>query len=351
MKKSGSTNIRTINCAIISIVLLVSCSKNSTDKPEDTPLPYSEATVKIAKWKDNKAAVVSLLFDDSTPGQALLGIPALINRNITGTWYVNPGRDSFIKYIDTWKNAAGNGQEIANHTMTHTGASTYEETVYEIGEASKIIWEIRNEEEYGSLISFNRGGGTTWNEDDLANILNDFKNVDRLAYTGVRILANPITPGSDAEQMFSLIPEAIKDSIIGRVHFHGIAAENGTPPMDYGNGAVWIKEFETFVDKLITIKDDVWFGGCIAVYKYILERETATVNIVQFNDGHFSVNLTSDMDEKYYDEQLTILVYLPDDWYSCMIKYKDFEKSYAVENGLLMFDVVPNQGEISLTKD
>lgn len=345
--KNLNTIIQTNMYLLIAFIILVSCDK----KEVEVPLPYSEGTVRLAKWKDDKKSVVTLQFDDSTPGQATLGVPALNKRGIVGTWYVNPGGTSFNKYIDYWRNVApSGGQELANHTMTHTGASTYDEVVYEVGEASKVIWGIRKQENFASLIAFNRGGGTSWNEDDLAKVLKEYKNIDRQSYVGIPVKALSVPKGSDANKMFELIPKYVNDSNIIRIHFHGIAAENGNPPMDWGNGAVWINEFETFLDKLVAVKDDIWIGGYIAVYKYIKELQTATVSIAQYSDDRYSIDLTSEMDAKYYDEPLTVLVYLPNEWKNCIIAHNGNEKEYAVKNGVLMFDAPPNNGSISLTR-
>ncbi|RLD79731.1 MAG: hypothetical protein DRJ10_08405 [Bacteroidetes bacterium] len=234
--------------------------------------------------------------------------------------------------------------------MTHTGAETYDEVVYEVGDASKVIWNIRGEENFASLIAFNRGGGTSWNEDDLANVLEDYKNIDRQSYLGIKVTALSVPKGSNAAKMFEIIPGVINDSIIGRVHFHGIAAENGNPPMDWGNGAVWINEFEAFLDKLVAIENDIWVGGYIAVYKYIKELQTSTILLSQYSDERYSVTLTSEMDSKYYNEPLTILVNLPQSWTNCLVNYNSSEKTYTLQNGILMFDVIPNTGEIFITK-
>ena len=79
--------------------------------------------------------------------------------------------------------------------------------------------------------------------------------------------------------MFEIIPKVLADSTLGGIYFHGIAAENGNPPMDGGNAAVWINEFETFLDRLVEIKDDIWYAGYISVYKYIKELQTASISI------------------------------------------------------------------------
>ena len=120
--------------------------------------------------------------------------------------------------------------------------------------------------------------------------------------------------------------------------------------MDWGNGAVWINEFEAFLDRLVAIEDDIWVGGYIAVYKYIKELQRSTISLSQYSDEQYSVTLTSEMDSKYYNEPLTIIVNLPQSWVSCNVNYNNSEKEYILQNGVLMFDAKPNTGEIFLTK-
>ncbi|MBN1250612.1 MAG: polysaccharide deacetylase family protein [Bacteroidales bacterium] len=307
--------------------------------------------MKIAKWQGNKKAAILLQFDDSTPGQAQLGVPALNSRNFVGTWYVNPGRDAFISNINTWENIAPEGgQELANHTMTHTGANTYEEVVYEVGEASKIIWKIRGDENFGSLIAFNRGGGTTWDEEDLANVLDEYYNIDRLSYIGIRLIALSVPAGSNANEMYEIIPLAIQDSIIGSLHFHGISAEDGDPPMDWGNAGVWIYEFEKLLDKLEDIKNDIWICGYIQVYKYIKEKDSATIAIEQNSENKYTVALTSETDPKYFNEELTIVASIPGIWKSCTVTQNNKTENYSLSNGILIFNALPNKGDIVIEK-
>ena len=332
------------------IFLSISLSSCKKDKNEnDNFNPNTDIAIKIAKWQGDKKAAISLQFDDSTPGQAQLGVPALISRNITGTWYVNPGRDGFTSNLNTWENIApAGGQELANHTMNHTGANSYSEVVTEVGDASKIIWQIRGDADFGSLIAFNRGGGTSWNESDLETVLEEYKNIDRQTNLGIRRLVHSIPSGSNANEMFTIIPEVIEDSINGRLNFHGIAANNGNPPMDYGNAAVWIVEFEALLDKLLAVEDEIWIGGYIEVYKYIKEKETAIVLIQQDSDSEYTVRLTSDTDVKYFDEELTVVASILGNWQTCEVSYNGKTKTYPVSKGNVTFDAIPNKGDIKL---
>ncbi|MFN8258830.1 MAG: polysaccharide deacetylase family protein [Bacteroidales bacterium] len=350
MKNTGL--LRLLNGSLFLGVLMISaCEKEEIKIPENKN-EYIEGAVWIAKWKNDKKAVVMLEFDDSTPGQATLGVPALNSRNMKGTWYVNPGREEFQSNINTWENIApAGGQELANHTMTHTGASTYEEVVYEVGDAAKKIWEIRGEEMYGSLMAFNRGGGTSWNEEDLAKVLVDFYNIDRESKIGVPVTALTVLPGSNAETMYSIVPQAVADGNIARLHFHGITATNGNPPKDYGNGAVLINELESFLDNLNSKKDEIWIGGFIQVYKYIMEKKASTISLFKGSETQYTIELQTELDVKYYNEPLTVIACLPLDWTSCKISYNGNQKNCEIKDGFLIFEVEPDAGSISVVKN
>ncbi len=334
------------NLAIWFLILFSFSLKGKTIQNADY-----EPNVIIAKWKGNKKAALNLQFDDSTPGQATLGIHALNKRNIIGTWYVNPGREEFNKYLHFWEDTAtAGGQELANHTMTHSGASNHKQIEYEVGEASRIIWHIRKQKEFESLIAFCTGGGTSWDQEDLKQVLTQFHNIDRISNAGVKVDAKTILPGSSSDDMYETIPKIIQDGIWGRLHFHGITNIKGNPPKDFGNGAVMIDEFEKFLDKLLQDTDKLWIAGYIQVYKYIKERETAEISMIQIDDRIFQINLKSNMDGKYYDEPLTVLANVPISWNNCIISINDKKKSIKIVNGIAMFDLLPNPGDVLLIK-
>jgi hypothetical protein len=332
----------------IALLVTVACK----EKNDIGPIPYTEGTAFIAKWKDNKKAALTINFDDSSPGQATLAIPAMNEKGIKGTFYINPGTTTYASYKDYWEVLApANGHELANHTMTHTGASTYEETMYEVGEASRIIWGIRGHEECGSLIAFNRGGGTTWNEGYLAQALTEFCNFDRQETIGESYKALSVVAGSSASEMYRIVPDILADSLLGRCHFHGIAANDGDPPMDAGYAGVWIEEFKSFLNLLTNIEDQLWIPTFGDAFKYVKERHNSTLTVNKPDDNTLTLTLDCSLDKKYFDMPLTIILYVPESWTSCTVDYNGSRKSYPVTNGYVMFDAKPNYGQITLSKN
>jgi hypothetical protein len=337
----------------ISVVILIITMLSCTKKIEDfNPIPYSEGTAILCKWKDNKKAALTFNFDDSSNGQATLAVPALNEREMKGTFYVNPGNYDYGRNKSIWEvTVPASGHELANHTMHHAGASTYDETLYEVGEVSRIIWAIRGDAECGSLIAFNRGGGTNWNEEWLAAALTQFCNYDRMEPMGESFDSQSVEAGSTADQMYVLVDQIIQDGRLGRFHFHGIAAENGNPPNDGGLSGVWINEFKALLDKVKNVSDQIWQPTFSEAYKYAKERNNTTFLFNKKDENSYTMSLDCTLDKKYYNQELSIIVCVPKSWSNCNLTYNGSTKNYEVKNGFVVLEIKPGYGPILLEKN
>jgi len=68
---------------------------------------------------DGRRGAVSLTYDDGTANQLEKAIPALDERDLRGTFYLNP-RDRIMKQaLSHWQAVAACGHEIGNHTLSH----------------------------------------------------------------------------------------------------------------------------------------------------------------------------------------------------------------------------------------
>lgn len=322
----------------------------------DTYTPAPEEHVAVADWQGNTKAALLMYFDDSTPGQAELAIPLLNSLHLVGTFFVNPGGGGYAKHPEVWEHysqtAGGGCQELANHTMNHSGAADYEEADYEIGEPSRIIWQARGEPEYGSLIAYNRGGGTAWNitDEQHAEILARYKNIDRLkpGVLGEGMAGTQILPGSDAQTILRNRAAVLNDEDAYKIlmlSFHGIAAENGSPPLDWGNGAVFIDEFSSAMD---TLKNDVdngdfWSAGYIQLYRYIQERKNVQMKLFRKNQRQYKLEMRCpDLDGKFFNESLTVLVDFTEPWNNCTVFQNNQILEHRITDGKLQFDAVPS---------
>ncbi len=318
--------------------------------------PATIGEVKIAKWKYNKKAALLMYFDDSTYGQAQLGIPLLNKLKLVGTFFVNPGSQPYKDNKETWEffsqKRGGGCQELANHSMNHHGAADYDEADSEIGDPSKIIWTARGQEENASFIAFNRGGGTGWNitDDELLELLNKYRNINRLKnYIGEPMVGTQILPGSNSDTILRNKQEALDETKILMLSFHGIAKENGNPPKDWGNGAVYIEEFKKAMNNLKNQESHFWSAGYIQMHKYIWERKMTTPSLVKNNEKKYTINFTRDTSilkteiksQAFYNEPVTLLVKLPHWVNNCKVFQNDKVIPFAVTDGKLKINALP----------
>jgi hypothetical protein len=371
--------------------------------PTSCVVPASSVNVQIARWSGNKQGAMIIRFDDSTLGHSLCGLKAFGDRGLTGTWYINPGREGFTSSVthpvtgetivlsERWSEAPGLGQELANHTMNHSYETSPAVWRSEVEEASDVIWGIRHGlplKKNASLIAFNNSSSVAWPwlpSEEVA-ILSDLSNIERQTYMGpvYHTQANPtlsVPAGSTSDVMYcghpslslnsndqcitsdgdivtSGVNSAIENGIVYQAAFHGIlstASDNCTDytnsgTTDGGNAGVQFSELETFLDKVVGVTDEVWVAGAIELYKYTQEAQRSNIRMHQACSDRIYFDLTTDLDP-LYDEPLTLIVTAPSDWTACTAMQGQRQLGCAIEaDGGILIDVVPNNGRVALLK-
>jgi hypothetical protein len=127
-----------------------------------------------------------------------------------------------------------------------------------------------------------------------------------------------------------------------RVHFHGIDGE-------------WLpvksQDFLQLLDYLVSMKEDLWIGTYGSVYKYIQERDTAQISMLEASDQLIRLNLNTDVASELFDESLTLVTQVPPQWTSCKVNQAGQTNVYEVKDGFVQYEAVPGMGEIILSQD
>jgi beta-glucosidase len=107
------------------------------------------------RWPDGYKAAVSLTFDDARASQVDTGIPLFNKYGVKATFYLNP--PNMEKRLDAWKQAAKDGHEMGNHTMTHpcTGNFTWSQ---DNALEDKTLRDMAHEMESTNQAIFNKLG-------------------------------------------------------------------------------------------------------------------------------------------------------------------------------------------------
>ncbi len=295
---------------------------------------------RIARWKHDAKGAITLRFDDSMIAQAEIAVPAMIERRLTGTWFINPATEKHKANMKLWEEICpAGGQELANHTMHHSGARDRADAEYEIGACATIINAIKPAGA-SPLMAFSYGGGTTWliDAEDKQRILAKYHCI----FHGGKLEQFSDDCGADFAVMKRVVDAAIDEGGWRRCLIHGIGAQgpHNWIALDAG-------EFLKLVDYVAARRDDVWVGGMIAVYKYEKERESARVSWeVEEGETAIRVKLTGETDPALYDEPLTLTTTIPHWWTDCVVTQNGVEIRSAVDGNALRYDAIPGRGDI-----
>jgi hypothetical protein len=307
-----------------------------TDSAEVHNIASINVVTRIAEWKGNKKGAFTLSFDDSMVSQADVAVPAMLERGLVGTWFINPGKEHYQQRQQVWEQILPSaGHELANHTMHHEGAKDLDEAEFEIGETARIIWSLRPAGA-NKLLSFQRGGATDWDltEEEWNFLDQKYHLVHR---TDSRSMAD-----ANASEMISHAQEALEQGTWVRIHFHGIGGE-------------WLpvepQDFLQLLDYMVSMKEDLWIDSYGSVYKYIQERDTTQVSVLEASNQRIRLNLNTDVPLELFDEPLTLITEVPPHWTSCKVNQAGQTNVYEVKDGFVQYEAVPGLGEITLTQD
>jgi peptidoglycan-N-acetylglucosamine deacetylase len=123
MRRNNLTFVVMIFCFITLVVLgtfLLNAHNKEKHKNIDKQLLNYHGDF---HWPTGKKGAISLSFDDARPSQIDKGIAILDRYGVKATFYVSiPNvRDR----LAAWKQAAANGHEIGNHSLTHPCTTNY----------------------------------------------------------------------------------------------------------------------------------------------------------------------------------------------------------------------------------
>lgn len=290
----------------------------------------------VSKWKDNKRGAYTLRFDDSMMSHIDHTIPNLVERGLVGSFFINPASNRYGYGIDTWESLASRtGIELCPHTMNHIGAGDYEEADYEIGEAFRKVWGL-NPPDKSKLYPFNRGGGTEWPTGYRETIQSKYPVAD---YSGESVRYG----GEDnKEELIAFAKKAMDDDAWHTVLTHGTG-----PNLEWLGFEV--SNFEALLDYLASVKDRMWVGNAGDIYKYVMERKSAQVVQLNADEERIRLELTSEVDEVLFDYPLTLVTEVPDNWQFCHVQQGPHQGIYPVSSGKVMYEALPNRGEITLS--
>ncbi|WP_028978677.1 polysaccharide deacetylase family protein [Sporocytophaga myxococcoides] len=314
----------------------------------------------ISNWFDDKRAAVVLTFDDWSPGHPAIVIPELKKRKINGTFFITN-----VLGTPDWnivRNAYEDGNEIANHTKSHPDLT-------KLSEDQKKD-EIRDSKNYfgeklkgGKVLTFAYPFGRYDQE-----VLDSVRNSGHIASRGVQLSSGNytynfalveddyykiLTYGMDntisIAQFNSQLENIIKGGGLLTYLYHSIYSNTIT---DNSYAKIHQNDLGKQLDTLLSRKNDVWICTFAQAIQYHREKKTAKLieTSAPFTKGNtWKLNLSDQLPDRLYFQPLTTKVKMPANITNVLCIYQNGKRlNFKITSGELMFNAVPDGGEITI---
>lgn len=321
-----------------SLILILAAAVLCAAEPADD--------TRIATWQDDRTAAFLLMFDDGWPSHWQVAAPELHKRGLTATFYINPAKGEYAKFPKEWEKVRAMGFAMANHTMTHQGASTPEAAVREIEDCQRALYALQPDPS-PRLISFGMPGVKEWKlpPDRHQATLAANHLVDRPPFTDHGAVYHLKTTA----QMLALADRAISAKGMEYLVIHGV--ERIVPDWKYQD--FWALKQDVFLPLLDELKlraerGDLWITDHVSWHKYQAERTAASVRTSTAGAG-LRVELTATTDPSLYDLPLTLITRVPAAWTQAVVSQAGASSTVAVADGAVRYRALPGGGPIDIT--
>jgi peptidoglycan/xylan/chitin deacetylase (PgdA/CDA1 family) len=308
----------------------------------------------VATWLGFRKAAISYTFDDNCSNQFTKAIPIFDEFSYKLTLF------TVTDSINDWeklKSAADSGHEIANHTVSHPHISnptlTVEQQKIELDSSTALIndkigskqiytlaypyCELWNAALCKSLFIAARGCSGSIEPKTPANMMN-VSSIICGAAGNIKTEANFQTYATNAAKKSGWLVYLI----------HGI--DN-----DFGYSSLSSEVLRASLQYLSTNDDKYWVSSFGNVARYIRERNSLSVEETSNQDNLITLIVSDTMDNEIFNTPVSLRRVLPGPWLSADAYQNDnlIKSDTMEENNIryIMFDVVPDAGEIKLIQN
>jgi len=315
----------------------------------------------IAPWRDNKKAAASITLDDAILGQFTIAVPLLNKYNIPATFFITA---SIMQQQNiTWqmvKNAAAQGHEIANHTLTHPHmhAIPVANMIYEVDSCNKLIDKnVPSQKCLTLAYPFGDGGNATDSEKIVLKVIEPYC-IGARATRNNKLAYNAYSFATTNDEYYRVNCDVIADSaamVDLPAHIDETIAGGGWyVPLYHGIETGWLitkkDVFEKHLQAFDKRKSEIWMTPFANALKYHKERNCATLKTVSEDNHTLVLSLTDTLSNaSVWDEPLTINLNKPHLDVKSIVQGGHSVPSTKKE-GTITFNATPGSEKIIITK-
>jgi oligosaccharide reducing-end xylanase len=298
------------------------------------PSPYE-----IGTWRGFRSAAVSYTFDDNSPNQFSIAQPMLDARGFKATFFCIVGNLTSAQW-STIQNCAAHGHEIGSHTLTHPDLTKLSE--------SQVINE---ESDSKNLIQAHTGQNCVSLAYPYCTVPNE--SVTSQYYSFARSCNGSLVPSSPSDMLRigAIGPDQNNMNTVSD------NAANG------GNWLVWLihgldndaaccpissSVLQSNINYVAGNPGKWWVDTFGNVSRYIEERNAAVLTVVSNGSSRKTLQLSDNLNNAVFNYPVTLRCPLPAGWQSATVTQNGASVPTRIVNGKVMFDVVPNGGNIVL---
>ncbi len=250
--------------------------------------------ISIAKYKGDKACAISYTFDDGMKEHYTLVAPMLDMHGFKGTFWLIPGfierNDGWTATWDEFREMAGNGHEMGNHSMLHKHLTelSLEEAAEDIAAADSLIFEKTGIWPTTFCFPFNEMNA-------------DVIGIAGKGRVGLRLSQTALGTASTRENLIAWVDGLLAGREWGVAMIHGITDgyDAFTSPEVLSDHLAYVKQYE----------DAVWVGTFRDVSAYTAERDNVVFEADRQGDVVVVRNML-ELDNRLFDYPLTMVVVL-----------------------------------------
>jgi peptidoglycan/xylan/chitin deacetylase (PgdA/CDA1 family) len=295
----------------------------------------SESLPTVTPWPQDRAAAVSLTFDDALPTHLSNAGPILKKHHLHGTFYVVTSSKTWTKRPDDWRRLAAEGNEIGSHSVTHPclldgfkpNARDFTAPMIraEVADSAHAITaflgthrgltyaypccnmtfgppaeQARNQAIYLAMVAEVYFAARA----DNAGMPENPPEMNPLTVTG---LSRAV--GVDGPGLLAMLPPIYHGHQWGIYTFHGIG----------GDGLSTSVEALDTLARHLEQHSELWCATFGDAVRYILERKALLMRVKKSDSREVEFELTWPLNAQTFDLRLTIQWSVPGDWtnYEC----------------------------------
>ncbi|MGI4863360.1 MAG: polysaccharide deacetylase family protein [Janthinobacterium lividum] len=306
----------------------------------------------VATWRGFKPAAVTYTLDDNTSNQLPVAIPLFDQYNFKTTLF------TVTSWGPNWaglRTASTNGHEVTSHTVTHPSLNTL-----------TVAQQVTELQQSQATIKANVPTAKCETVAYPNCVLGDVPTI-QASYIAGRICSGQIMPATPPDfYNLSAIITGTTGSVQTAANFnakvdaaktakgwcvfltHGINSDGGYSPTQS-------TELAAHLAYMNTNSADFWVGTFSEVVKYIKERNAVAVAETTVNADQLRVTVSHTLTSTVYNVPVTLRRVLPAIWPNAKLTLGGVAvpSTITTVSGVryIVFDAVPNQGDITLAKD